>query len=89
VTHGAARQFASSPPVWRTFCAQCGSPLTYRHRDRADSIDVTVATLDDPNALAPQYHVWTEDALRWEPTCAGLPRHRTSQAAAMLQTQIK
>ena len=89
LSHGTAREFASSPPVRRTFCAQCGSPLTYRHRDRADCIDVTVATLEDPSALAPQYHVWVADALRWERSCDELPRYRTSHSAAVLDKPIK
>jgi hypothetical protein len=80
-TQGSPREFASSAPVLRTFCAQCGTPLTYRHRDSPASIDVTVATLDDPNSVAPEYHVWMEDAVRWERGCDALPRYQTSRAA--------
>ena len=78
-THGAPRELVSSPPVRRTFCANCGSPLTYQHRDSPESIDVTVATLDDPNAVVPEFHVWMEDALAWEDRCDTLPRYRTSR----------
>jgi hypothetical protein len=79
-TQGTPREFASSAPVRRTFCADCGSPLTYRHRERADSVDVTVATLEDPNAVAPEYHVWMQDAVRWERDSGTLPRYATSHA---------
>ncbi len=83
-THGSPREFASSPAVRRTFCAQCGSPLSYWHRDSSDIIDVTVASLDEPAAVTPECHVWLQDAVRWESTCADLPRYRTSRSAAIL-----
>jgi hypothetical protein len=82
-THGSPREFVSSPPVRRSFCADCGSPLTYRHRDSPETVDVTIATLDDPNAVVPEYHVWMEDALRWEDLCDTLPKYRTSHASGM------
>jgi hypothetical protein len=88
-TQGSPRDFASSQPVRRTFCPECGSPLTYRHQDSGDCVDVTVATLDDPSAVAPEYHVWMEDAVRWEPACDGLPRYRTSHSAAVLYKPVK
>src|ERR1700749_4733512 len=43
---GSARSFASSPPVLRQFCQQCGTPLTYSNESWPDTIDVTIATLD-------------------------------------------
>ncbi len=66
--------FASSPGVMRSFCAHCGTPLTYWNRHRADEIDVTLCTLDDPNALVPVDHIWTQDALHWEAGLGTLPR---------------
>jgi hypothetical protein len=43
--------YASSPGVERTFCPVCGTGLTYR--DEAATIDVQVATLDEPEAVPP------------------------------------
>jgi len=56
----------SSPPVARTFCGRCGSPLTYHHDDDVDTIDVTTVTLDDPERFAPTYELWLQDKLAWE-----------------------
>src|SRR5262252_4014197 len=40
--------FRSSPPVVRTFCGKCGTPLTYQHDETPATIDVMTATLDSP-----------------------------------------
>jgi hypothetical protein len=65
---------ASSEGVKRGFCAHCGSPLTYWNELRAAEIDVTLCTLDDPNAVQPADHIWTEDAVTWEQGVSALPR---------------
>jgi len=36
---GQPASFRSSPEVVRTFCAHCGSPLTYRHDSSPDTVD--------------------------------------------------
>ena len=41
VVSGQPRSSRSSPHVTRTFCGNCGSPLSYRHDDNLDTIDVT------------------------------------------------
>jgi hypothetical protein len=57
--------YASSPEVLRTFCSSCGTPLTYQRTDTPDSIDVTLGSMDDPEALRPEDHTWTESRLSW------------------------
>jgi len=71
---GTPATFDSSPGVKRTFCASCGSPLTYWNEKRAREIDITVCTLDDPNAVSPVDQIWTEDAPHWEQGLAALRR---------------
>ena len=65
-TAGAPTTFASSPGVTRGFCGACGTSLTYQRTTRADAIDVTTASLDDPNAFAPTKEIWVGDKLAWE-----------------------
>ena len=60
---GAPQRFESSPGVERTFCDRCGSGLTYQLKP--DFIDVTLATLDDPEVLAPKSEVWCEARISW------------------------
>ncbi|MFO1106889.1 MAG: GFA family protein [Amaricoccus sp.] len=64
----------SSPGVGRGFCARCGSSLTYRNA--ADSVDVALASLDDPEALRPTEEVWLEERLSWNPANPDLRPHR-------------
>ena len=74
VTHGTLAELKSSPKVVRSFCARCGSCLTYSHEARSAEIDVTLATLDDAAALAPTMHVWVADKLPWVRIEDGLPQ---------------
>jgi hypothetical protein len=44
--------------VLRTHCGSCGTPLTYADDDK--TIDITIATLDDPEALVPGFETWLD-----------------------------
>ena len=79
VTHGQVRQHASSQRVLRQFCETCGSPLTYWNEKSPDTIDVTVATLDAPEAVEPVDHIWMDDALAWDRPSDGRPQFRTTR----------
>jgi hypothetical protein len=72
-TRGEPVAFNSSAPVTRSFCGRCGSPLTYRHADHPESLDVMTCSLDDPEAFAPTRHVWMSDKLTWDIVADGLP----------------
>jgi hypothetical protein len=73
ITAGCPAEFASSEPVQRTFCAACGTPLTYRHTDSPHTIDVTTCSLDHPEAFPPTHHSWLSDNLPWVRFGDGLP----------------
>ena len=76
-------RFKSSPAVVRTFCSRCGTPLTYEHESRADAIDVTTATLDEPNRFAPVCEIWVGEKLAWETLDPKLPHYpRSSKSSA-------
>ena len=67
---GVPRSFRSSAGVVRTFCERCGTPLTYANEHRADEIDVTTASLDEPALYAPTREVWLEHRLPWHAVSA-------------------
>ena len=78
-TRGAPARYRSSPPVVRTFCSGCGTPLTYQHDAYPGAIDVTVASLDDPSAFPPADHTWTSEKIGWLSLGDSLPRHPRSR----------
>lgn len=80
-TAGEPVEFRSSPSVTRRFCGRCGSPLTYCSDETPGSVDVMTCSLDDPDTLAPGFHVWIGHKLVWESVDDGLPAYRTTQAA--------
>jgi hypothetical protein len=79
VLSGTLRSYASSPPVLRQFCERCGTPLTYWNQGSPETIDITVATLDSPGAMAPVDHIWMEDAVAWDRPQDGLPQFPRSR----------
>lgn len=68
--------YRSSLGVERGFCARCGTTLSYCHEAAPEEIDLTVATLDNPDCLRPEDHTWTEQRVSWVTDMAGLPSHR-------------
>jgi len=55
----------SSPQVQRSFCAACGTPLTYRNDGYAQELDVQTCTLDDPEAASPRDHTFASQRVSW------------------------
>jgi hypothetical protein len=79
---GEPDEFSSSPPVQRTFCRQCGTPLTYKRDDEPATLDVTTASLDDPNTFPPTHHSWLSHDLAWVKFGDGLPAYPESKSEA-------
>jgi hypothetical protein len=63
----------------RQFCATCGTPLTWRAIDNPRLVDVSIATLDEPEAVAPGLHLWTQHQLAWLELADPLPRYPTNR----------
>lgn len=74
-TIGTPRAYRSSGRGIREFCSTCGTQLTFRRADGSSTIDITLATLDDPGAVQPRYHIWTGSRLPWFETDDDLPRY--------------
>ena len=73
-TRGAPKIFASSAVAERSFCADCGTPLTYRLLGR-DRISVTLGSLDRPSAVTPEMQYGVESKLPWLNSIPSLPQH--------------
>jgi hypothetical protein len=73
-TKGEPARFRSSPAAERGFCPTCGTSLTFRHDDYPAEIDITVASLDNPEAVPPRDHIWTRSKVSWLRLDDHLPR---------------
>ena len=59
----------------RCFCRDCGTPL-YMEDDVAPTTrDVSLATLDDPAAFPPGFHIFYASRIAWAQAADDLPRH--------------
>ena len=64
----------------RSFAACCGTHLFFEENADSDTIDITIASLDDPAAFAPQKVIWLEDKLPWVVIDQSLPSFPRSSA---------
>jgi len=62
---GTPKAFASSASCTRYFCGDCGAHLTLFTSLSPDTLDVTVATLDEPEQTAADRHIWVGSRLPW------------------------
>ena len=51
--------YGSSPIARRPFCSACGTSLGFEFPD-SDSMDLTVASFDDPSRFVPRHHYAVE-----------------------------
>jgi hypothetical protein len=79
ITAGDPVAYNSSAKAIRCFCGRCGTPLTWQAIDNPRLIDVGIATLDDPAAVEPSLHIWTESRIAWFETADHLPRYPTNE----------
>jgi hypothetical protein len=65
--------FRSSAPVVRSFCAACGTPLAYQHADDPNTIELTTATLDEPQRFPPGREIWHSQRVSWAASDSAIP----------------
>ncbi len=90
-TRRAPAIFMSSLRVARGFCPDCGTPLSFQDLDAQDldaqdldardldtgRINFTIASLDRPAGVVPEFQMGFESRLPWFETLPALPPHRT------------
>jgi hypothetical protein len=72
---GEVRRRRSSDFGERWYCGDCGTPLTMLVTHQPDTVDFTIATLDDPAAVTPGFHIWWRSRIPWFDTSDSTPRH--------------
>ena len=69
------KRFASSGFGRRRFCGDCGPPLRLEVDFQPETIDFPIATLDAPEAVPPEFHIFRASRIAWFETADDLPRH--------------
>ena len=69
------KTFDSSSFGHRLFCGECGTPFAMKVNHQPETIDFTIATLDDPDSVQPGFHIFLESRIGWFETADDLPRH--------------
>jgi hypothetical protein len=78
---GEPTRFRSSQDAERGFCAKCGSTLSMHEPVIADRVQIVVGSLDEPDRVRIDDHVWTEDSISWFEVSDELPRFKRSSSA--------
>ena len=78
---GAPARFASSAKGARNLCLRCGTPLAFESGEHPDEIDVTTASLDDPETVPPLGHARAATHPGWVRSAADLPVHTDRRPA--------
>ena len=75
IEKGQPRRVKSSDFGHRLSCGTCGTPLAMRVDHQPETIDFSIATLDDPGAIAPAFHIFWASKVAWFDPGDDLPRH--------------
>jgi hypothetical protein len=62
---GAPKRRQSSAQVVRSFCAECGTPMTYEHDELAGEIYVHAGLFDEADRLVPDRAAYVTSKLFW------------------------
>jgi hypothetical protein len=71
--------YDSSPIARRPYCASCGTSFGFAFKEDSDSMDLTVASFDDPSRFIPKHHFGAESIHRAWLNTEGLPEIRTDE----------
>ena len=64
-TRGTPALFRSSAHGMRSFCPVCGTQLTFASTEDVNWVDITLCSLDDPESLTPDDHIFVSTKLKW------------------------
>lgn len=79
VIQGEPKTYQSTEHGLRKFCGRCGTQLVFQTKG-SPLLDVTIASLDTPDVLQPEAHIWTESKRSYIGT-ADLPSFHNKRPA--------
>ena len=76
-TEGAdkVKSFKSSSFGRRIFCGECGTPIAMDVDHQPETTDFSLASLDEPDAVAPGFRIFYASRVAWAEPADDLPRY--------------
>ena len=78
-TGAAPKVYASSKGVKRHFCDTCGTPMAFQAEHYVGEIHVYAASMEQPRAFQPEFHVYYDNKLEWLHMADDLPKYPKSK----------
>ncbi len=75
IEQGEPRRVKSSSFGSRLSCGTCGTPLAMRVDHQPETVDFSIATLDDMQRIALEFHIFWASKLSWFEPGDDLPRY--------------
>jgi hypothetical protein len=69
------RTIRSSSFGHRSSCGECGTPLYVRVDHQPETIDFSIVTLDEPDTVRPEFHIFWSSKIDWFDPGDDLPKH--------------
>ena len=73
ITRGVPKTFSKTRGVLRSFCADCGTPVSYLDQGLPDELYVAIGFLDHPERFKPEAHAYWGMRLPWVAFADDLP----------------
>lgn len=83
------RRYRSSTYAERGFCPECGSTVSMHEEVLSDRVQIALGSLDHPEQVQPQDHVWVSSQIDWFQIEDSLPRFSHSSSAVPSKAQDK
>ena len=76
-TAGTPKIYKSSEHGQREFCDNCGTEIGFRDARETKTVDISAATLDEPERVAIEMHIFERSRSPWFEIADDLPRYET------------
>ncbi len=76
MTQGKPVVYKSSSWGERHFCGACGTQLFYCESEAPKTVSINIVSLDDPEAIRPERHIFTASRIGWFEVADQWPRYQ-------------
>lgn len=82
------QRYRSSQFAERGFCGRCGSTLSMHEEVLADRIQIATGSLDQPERVHPDDHVWVQSQIPWLTIADNAPKFERSSSAVPSEAEV-